>query len=284
MILTIYNMNGGKFKLDSKALLKREKITQPWIEKAPDNFYFYLDIDFKHNNELTNEQKYNILNSILSSFNLDDLWISKCSEDKGYHVNFPEKVVNKTTAKNIVSKLESDYVDSSAYNVGLRILFAPKNNSNRSYIPFEHRKDGIIDKLECKWYPQFLISAEECKEKQNTKCFVFKTTEGCFCLKQKSTVRTSTNYCTSNQYGIYKMKKYGDKTVFLSYNKNCGNLISGTHKSNNIYYELQGSCLVQKCWCRCPTKENRKYGYCSSYSSEKIQLGMLELYNLKNNL
>ena len=257
-------MNGGKFKLDSKALLKREKITQPWIEKAPDNFYFYLDIDFKHNDELSNEEKYNILNSILSSFT-DNVWISKCSEDKGYHVNFPEKLVDKTRAKSIVSKLQNDYVDGSAYNVGLRILFAPKNNSTRSYIPFEHRKDGITEKLEPKWYPEFLISGEECKE------------------KQKSTVRTTSNYSTSNQYGIYKMKKYGDKTVFLSYNKNCGNLISGTHKSNNIYYELHGSCLVQKCWCRCRTKENRKYGYCSSYSSEKIQLGMLELDNLKKN-
>lgn len=259
-------MNGGKFKLDSKALLKREKITQPWIEKAPDNFYFYLDIDFKHNDDLSNEEKYNILNSILSSF-ADNVWISKCSEDKGYHVCFPEKIVDKSTAKNIVSNIKSEYVDGTAYNVGLRILFAPKNNSTRKYIPFEHRKNGIIENLEPKWYPEFLISAEECKE------------------KPKSTLRTNqwkAPNSLSNQYGIYKMKKYGDKTLFLSYNKKCGNLISGEHKSNNIYYELQSSCLVQKCWCRCKTTENRKYGYCSSYSSDKIQLGMLELNNLKN--
>jgi len=42
---------------------------------------------------------------------------------------------------------------------------------------------------------------------------------------------------------------------------------SGEHNNNNIYFCITKKGLFQKCFCRCPTKEGRKHGKCSEYTS-----------------
>ena len=52
----------------------------------------------------------------------------------------------------------------------------------------------------------------------------------------------------------------------------CLNNRKGSHKSNNVYFYVERSSIVQRCYCSCQTIENRKTGKCESFSSEPIPI------------
>ena len=268
-MMIIYNMNGGKFQISESSLMNRTKdeITQPWVEKVFEKFYLYFDLDFKKYDNMSWNEKDDIMNIIVNNYKNEDVWISKCTEEKGIHIIVRSKIVNRMEAKRIVREFKIDeYLDSSAYNVGLRILFAPKPNEKRCYVPYQRRINGSIEQLDSsKWYSQFFVS-----------------------LKDNNNILTNTprRRRSSHGFGIYKMVELKNgKIIFYSRNRNCRNLSDGKgHRSNTIYYELKGNFLIQRCWCRCDTLENRLHGLCKNYRSEKIPIGMLELEQLKTSL
>ena len=47
----------------------------------------------------------------------------------------------------------------------------------------------------------------------------------------------------------------------------CMNL-NDLHNSNRIYFLIDKNYIYQKCWCRCETLKNRRFGYCKDYKSE----------------
>ena len=52
------------------------------------------------------------------------------------------------------------------------------------------------------------------------------------------------------------------------------------HPTSTIYFYMTPNGICQKCWCRCPTTDGRKYGYCKDYSSEvyQIPLDMVQIF------
>jgi hypothetical protein len=61
-----------------------------------------------------------------------------------------------------------------------------------------------------------------------------------------------------------------EKTYLLnSRSKYCQN-IQRNHKSEHIYFILNSEGIYQRCFCRCNTQEDRRYGYCKDYSSNPI--------------
>ncbi len=97
-------------------------------------------------------------------------------------------------------------------------------------------------------------------------------------------------------FNLY-VKEYSDKDIKRIYvsdnnktyllnskSKYCQN-IGRNHNSEHIYFLLTLTGIVQKCFCKCNTLDNRKYGYCKDYSSNSIPCTphLIKLLNFKNN-
>lgn len=263
--IQILNMNGGKRNAKIRDYMKKEAVYQPYVEKTPDYFSFFLDVDFKKSSKfVTQEQK---LNCIDLWFPEQERWIAVCTEWKGFHIIFPNLPCTKESALQLFSTLQNpdNILDASVYKTGLRILFAPKPNEHRCYVPYQKRTGNVVEVLEEKMYPEFFITQplpDAVKQKQ-----------------QLTHVPRRVNSKVT-------FKKSGDRIFMYTYERNCRNLKQGVHRSNHIYYEIKGKNKYQRCWCDCETKENRKHGYCKNFISDPIPIGwkeakQIELY-LKN--
>jgi len=51
----------------------------------------------------------------------------------------------------------------------------------------------------------------------------------------------------------------------------CMNL-NRDHKNNKIYFLLTKDGIYQKCYCRCPTLQGRRFGYCKNYTSKRYEI------------
>ena len=257
--VVMLNMNGGIQHAKIKDYMRKEAIIQPYVEKTPEYFSFFLDVDFKKT-ELSLPQKLSLLDLWLPE---EERWIARCTEWKGFHVIFPNISCSKEEALSLFQTLPNPHnvLDASVYRSGLRILFAPKPNEPRWYIPYEKRTKECIISLEEKMYPEFFITKYQPDNLKQHLC---------------STPKRTT---TRNKIQVRR-----DGTmILLTYERECRNLKSGVHRSNHIYYEIKGNFKYQRCWCRCETKENRKYGYCKSYRSEPIPIGWKEKKQLLQN-
>ena len=265
-MIQLLNMSGGKRQVTKDEIMKwGTRIPFSYVEKTPTLFYFFLDVDFKHNEtDFKNlEEKTKVIDSILPK---ETKYIAKCSKNKGFHIIFPDLVVNKLKALELFDTLENskNYFDKSVYNTALRILFAPKPNETRVYKPYQYRTEHeIINLDENKWYPEFFITVNS---------------------EINNKVQTKSECVPTNELGFYKIKKYKDKIYLYTTDKKCRNLINGSHKGNNIYYVLEGNYLRQKCWCRCETLENRKYTMCKDFTSEPIPISWKLANSLKNKI
>lgn len=80
---------------------------------------------------------------------------------------------------------------------------------------------------------------------------------------------------------IYKIVPTGSKNVannkfiFGTNCKNCMNKVSGSHRSNHVYFLVNSNGVHQRCFCRCDTSEGRRYGECREFSEKVCNLGAL---------
>ena len=258
--LVMLNMNGGIQHARIKDYMKKEAIIQPYVEKTPEYFSFFLDVDFKKV-DLSIAQKISLLDLWLPE---EERWIARCTEWKGFHIVFPNRACSRAEAIALFETLPNPHnvLDASVYKTGLRILFAPKPKEPRWYIPYEKRTKETRDALEQKVYPEFFITKPQ---PNNQKAQLISVP------KRRSTRN--------------KLQRRSDGTlILLTYERECRNLKTGIHRSNHIYYEIKGNFKYQRCWCRCDTKENRKYGYCRNYRSEAIPIGWKEKKLLEQQL
>jgi len=75
-------------------------------------------------------------------------------------------------------------------------------------------------------------------------------------------------------YTIRDLKRiyYSDNEsvyILCSQSKYCSN-IGRNHNSEHIYFKLTREGICQKCFCKCDTMEERKWGFCKEYSSNVI--------------
>lgn len=262
--IQILNMNGGRRHAKIRDYMKREAIFQPYVEKTPDYFCFFLDVDFKNQifETFTNEEKQSMIDSWLPK---EERWIAVCTEWKGFHIIFSNIHCTKDSAKKLFQSLKDPHnvLDPSVYNTGLRILFAPKKYEKRHYIPFQKRVGDQIFNLEEKVYPEFFIT-----------------------LKEKVEPKQSLTHVPQRpKSSRIRIKKTEQGKIFMyTYEQNCRNLKTGVHRSNYIYYEIKGKYKYQRCWCSCLTKENRKNGFCKNFVSDPIPLGWKEEKQLQLHL
>lgn len=262
-MIEILNMNGGRFYGNTNTIMKNKiPLEEPYVEKTPNKFKFFLDVDIKGK-----EFDERVIDTWLPN---ENAWIAKCNENKGYHIIFENIICNsKEEAVERFKKLNNynDVLDKQVYYTGIRMIHAPKKaGEKRYYRPYKYRKDQEyinIDKT--KWYENFFITLEDPMKQ--------------VLINSVQRKRTTTNY----PYNIYRKVKKNDRILFYSKNRNCGNLVKGEHRSNYIYYELiKGRKLIQKCWCSCDTLDNRKYGFCKRYKSDPIALSLKEYEALNN--
>ena len=107
--------------------------------------------------------------------------------------------------------------------------------------------------------------------------------------------KTSINYIEIKKFFNLYVKGYYDKDIKRIYvsdnnktylinskSKYCQN-IGRNHNSEHIYFLLTSTGIVQKCFCKCNTLDDRKYGYCKDFSSNSIPCTpyLMKLLNFK---
>lgn len=120
------------------------------------------------------------------------------------------------------------------------------------------------------------LECEECEEEETTDSNNF---EG---FHWKRLTKDNVKYIEIMRFFNIYVKDYRSKDIkriFFSENecvyilcsqsKYCTNL-GKNHNSEHIYFKLNKNGIYQKCFCRCDTMENRKYGFCKDYESVPI--------------
>ena len=107
--------------------------------------------------------------------------------------------------------------------------------------------------------------------------------------------KSSSIYIEIKKFFNLYVKEYSDKDIKRIYvsdnnktylinskSKYCQN-IGRNHNSEHIYFLLTSTGIVQKCFCKCNTLDDRKYGYCKDFSSNSIPCTpyLMKLLNFK---
>ena len=107
--------------------------------------------------------------------------------------------------------------------------------------------------------------------------------------------KNSSIFTEIKKYFNLYIKGYSDKDIKRIYvsdnnktylinskSKYCQN-IGRNHNSEHIYFLLTATGIVQKCFCKCNTLDDRKYGYCKDFSSNSIPCTpyLMKLLNFK---
>lgn len=81
-------------------------------------------------------------------------------------------------------------------------------------------------------------------------------------------------YLLSQITGAFKIpNKTKTKDIYLlrCNSRYCMNK-GGEHKTNNVYFQVNKDCVVQRCFCQCQTFQGRKYGMCKDFKSKAFKL------------
>ena len=81
-------------------------------------------------------------------------------------------------------------------------------------------------------------------------------------------------YLLSQITGAFKIpNKTKTKDIYLlrCNSRYCMNK-GGEHKTNNVYFQVNKDCVVQRCFCQCQTFQGRKYGMCRDFKSKAFKL------------
>lgn len=367
--LYIKNENINLFnKKYSEAIINNENLFI--VEQKKEYFKLFFDLDFKFNtlnfkNDEINSFIINIINTIYNLYNNNKIkciiataklkTISKINENitdsltkikiykKGYHLYFPDIIVNKeialyirkicisnvrkmmdynsllengNTFENDLLNNVSDIIDESVFkNNGIRMIGSKKcyfdvktksiiNEGREYYIESVYIENGFSLSEYDKYNENFKIliqdtsiitnitvasklhSYEECKEceegeegdEDKNKDHIDNSNMGSWIKLNKDTIiyKAIITYFNANvkDYSSNDIRRIyvsnNNKTYLLnSRSKYCQN-IGRNHNSEHIYFLLTANGLIQKCFCRCDTLENRRDGYCKDYSSNPI--------------
>lgn len=279
-------MNGGKLHIQDhffpiflkeyyNALKNNEQLFL--VEKLGKNVLmrFFLDIDFK--NYL---QDIHIFKQILTkaeSILQQPAFILECSHQKGYHLIFPNKIVNYNEACELASKIGfPKYIDLSVYNTGLRMMgsckFTAKKIENRQYLPlepftFDNLKKSIV---RLKINPVKLNNICQTTSINNNKDFHH-------LLKYIAIIHENYKNIT-----LHKIKVFNSYISITTNSHFCTNK-NDFHKNAYIYFVISPDYKIyQKCFCPCFNQEpfsiNKKP--CKIYKSKHVNIP----FSIYNNL
>lgn len=228
------------------------------IETKTPLFRFFVDLDYTSDRALTHDEIIDIvkrLNAALPGRCVCSLSapVSKNGSVKtGIHIHWPDCIVTKNKALRLRSKFPEDlvpFIDEAVYKgSGLRMLWSYKRDGSKPYVPFFDMSSGeyldqqpSVDMLKL-----FTIKTEyTLPDEQETEHSSFPVLEDFI------------QRCIPG-YENTKIKKRS-KNVFHTDSKYCAR-IHREHKSNHVYFVLNGVCLYQMCHdTECKNFKGRRY-------------------------
>ena len=271
-------MDGGKLHVPMKeypnflnmylkSINNGEKISL--VEKVGKNciMRFFLDIDKYINID-------NILDKARDITKCNNYFIYKCNKNVGIHIVFNMTVTNEdalcycSNIKRVVSREESEHIDMSVYNTGLRMIGSVKFQNghiiDRQYIPLNCNTNEKISLNDLKSSIVRIKANNSYVSTQSSK-------------QISKDLHILLSYCgkLNKEYlniEIKDVKKISDHLSISTNSRFCCNL-DNFHKSCGIYFVINPKNeMYQKCYCPCQTSKNRKFGYCYQFKSKKINV------------
>ena len=240
------------------------------VETKTPLFRFFIDFDCVRETKLSREDILEIcrrVNKIVPGRCVCAVSSSKQVDTgikSGIHIHFPDCIVTKQKALRIREELPEDirqFVDESVYKgSGLRMLWSYKRDGGSPYVPFfdfetntwldQQPSVDLLKLFSIKTEYTIELSNDASGETfSNLECFIHKYIPGHENIHvkdvSKNIVRTDSRYCSR---------------------------IQREHKSNHVYFVIDGSCIYQKCY----------DSECKKFSGRKYRLTPSALFDIKS--
>lgn len=229
------------------------------VETKTPLFRFFVDLDYLADTKLSREDIVNIVRRIHECIPGRCVCavsspVQKGTQVKsGIHIHWPELIVTKQKALRLRESIPEDlrdFADESVYKgSGLRMLWSYKRDGGSPYLPF------------------FDLQANDFMDQQPSiemlKLFSIKTEYTAFSEEKTEDVKSFPmlqefiqKYIPGQQNTKLKDRS---KNVIHSDSRYCER-IRREHKSNHVYFVIDGPCIFQKCYdSECKSFKGRKY-------------------------
>lgn len=228
------------------------------VETKTPLFRFFVDLDYMADSKLSRDEIVSIVRRIHSAIP------GKCvcsvsspvqKSDKvksGIHIHWPDLIVSKQKAMRLRESIPEDlreFVDESVYKgSGLRMLWSYKRDGGSPYVPFFDFETNV-------WLDQ-QPSVETLKlfsiKTEYTAVFQESEEQKDFPILQEFIQK----YIPGHENTKIKDRS---KNIFRTDSRYCER-IRREHKSNHVYFVLDGTCIYQRCYdSECKSFKGRKY-------------------------
>jgi len=258
------------------------------VEQKTEKFRFFVDIDYRADSALSDEDVFSICTKIYDSVaETGRCFVARAParEDKGQvksgiHMHWPDLVVNKAEALSlrtqILMELEEDHwpetIDASVYRgAGLRCLWSLKKGAGGAYVPWRSIPDGKV------------LNAAPCMDA--LKLFSVRTTGGETERAKPASFATDSSrleqFIQNNMEGqesarvraVRRTKKGEGKGLCVETDSKWCERIRGTHKSNHIWFYINGKSIIQRCLNEeCLEFSGREHFLPPSISNESVRM------------
>jgi hypothetical protein len=238
------------------------------VETKTPLFKFFIDFDCVTEKKLEREEILDVcrrVNQVVPGKCICSVSSSK-KVDKGIksgiHIHFPDLIVTKQKALRIRDELPDDikqFVDESVYKgSGLRMLWSYKRDGGSPYVPFfdfetntwldQQPSVEMLKLFSIKTEYTLHVAETQTESFSNLESFIHRYIPGHENIHvkdiSKNIIRTDSKYCSR---------------------------IQRDHKSNHVYFVIDGMCIYQKCY----------DSECKKFSGRRYKLTPSALFDIK---
>jgi len=259
------------------------------VEQKTEQFRFFVDIDYRAENPLADDDVISLAHKIYDAVAEGGrCFISRAPprEEKGLvksgiHIHWPDLVVGRNDAMalrtQILMQLEEDHwaetIDASVYRgAGLRCLWSMKKDVKGAYVPWRSVPDGRV------------LNAAPCLDA--LRLFSVRTTGGEAGRPKMASLTTDSSrletFIQNNIEGqenarvraVRRTKKGEGRGMYVETDSKWCERIKGSHKSNHVWFYINGGNIVQKCLNEeCLEFSGREHFLPPSISNEPVRMG-----------
>ena len=227
------------------------------VEQKTENFKFFVDLDYKAPEKLSDDdllQFCSIIHESLGGDNISECLIARARPrpiggliKSGVHIHWPRLIVNKTEALNLRSKLiqalgEGPWdtvIDASVYGgSGLRMLWSHKKPTGDPYVPWK----------------QLGSSREFSKSPETLELFSVRTREGVH-FENSPPIDASgleeyiQKYISGQENTqVKRLQRHEHDGWYLQTDSRFCENIRRNHKSNHIWFSIHSGRISQRCF------------------------------------
>jgi len=261
------------------------------VEQKTEQFRFFVDIDYRAEKALGDDETFDICRKIYDAVAEGGRCFvarAPAREDKGQvksgiHMHWPDLIVTKSVALSlrtqILLELEEDHwtetIDASVYRgAGLRCLWSMKKGVNGAYVPWRSVPDGkALNAAPCLDALRLFAVRTSGGEAAKTKAASFTTDSSRLEAFIQNNMQGQEN---ARVRAMRRTKKGEGKGFYVETDSKWCERIQGFHKSNHVWFYINGGNIVQKCLNEeCLEFSGREHFLPPSISNESVRVDPL---------